>query len=134
MRRKHPPLDAAVLHWADSSASGDIAFTDPQRAASLPADGCATCRWASRYGNCGDPVAAGLSRGFELIAHPNAGRGCAAHQPAQPDHGVAYWRVTLPDGIIDLACCPPQPARTIQRAYPQVLRIEPIDPPDAWVE
>ena len=134
MRRKHPPLDAAGLQWAAASIAGDMAFTEPQQATSLPTDGCANCRWVSRYGNCGDPVAAGLSHGFELVAHPHAGRDCAAHQPVEPDHGVSHWRVMLPDGIIELACCPPQPARAMHRAYPQALRIELIDPADAWNE
>jgi hypothetical protein len=43
---------------------------------------CATCRSASRYGNCGRPVEAGISERFELVRHPASGRGCRVHEGA----------------------------------------------------
>ena len=37
---------------------------------------CAVCVHVSRYGACGDPVAAGLSDRFQIVAHHEGGRGC----------------------------------------------------------
>ena len=42
---------------------------------------CKRCRHASRYGNCGQPVEAGLDDHFSLSAHPEGGRGCAVFEP-----------------------------------------------------
>ncbi|MCL4182842.1 MAG: hypothetical protein KJ011_05285 [Burkholderiaceae bacterium] len=38
--------------------------------------GCVDCAHATRYGNCGEPVAAGLAERFGLVRHPEDGRGC----------------------------------------------------------
>ena len=43
-------------------------------ASSIPA--CEVCVHASRYGNCGEPIEAGLSDRFVLVKHPDGGRGC----------------------------------------------------------
>jgi hypothetical protein len=40
--------------------------------------GCVWCAHATRYGNCGEPVAAGLLERFGLVRHPDGGRGCPA--------------------------------------------------------
>jgi hypothetical protein len=40
--------------------------------------GCADCTHATRYGNCSEPVAAGLLERFGLVRHPEAGCGCPA--------------------------------------------------------
>jgi hypothetical protein len=37
---------------------------------------CVLCVHVSRYAACGDPVAAGLSDRFEIVAHHEGGRGC----------------------------------------------------------
>lgn len=39
---------------------------------------CAQCVRVTRYGNCGEPVAAGLVEHFGLVRHPDEGRGCVA--------------------------------------------------------
>jgi hypothetical protein len=42
---------------------------------------CAVCRHATRFGNCGAPVEAGLADRFCLIDHPEGGRGCSHFEP-----------------------------------------------------
>jgi len=56
---------------------------------------CVLCRHSSRFGNCGQPVEAGLSDYFVLIKHPNAGADCqhfarlnCSHQTQRKKHGV----------------------------------------------
>lgn len=39
---------------------------------------CAACVHRTIYRNCNSPVLAGLSKRFELVAHPDGGRGCTA--------------------------------------------------------
>jgi len=41
---------------------------------------CDECRHVTRFGNCGTPVAAGLSESFELIAHLERGKNCKAFE------------------------------------------------------
>ena len=50
-----------------------------EMSSTLPA--CAVCQHATRYGNCGAPIAAGLADRFVLIDHPEGGRGCAHFEP-----------------------------------------------------
>lgn len=64
----HTPLRTGALRRAASGAPGE-------RAAA-----CATCRHRTRYGNCGEPVAAGISRTFEIVRHPSGGAGCSVHE------------------------------------------------------
>jgi hypothetical protein len=45
----------------------EIASTEPA---------CALCQHATRYGNCAEPIAAGLADRFCLVAHPSGGTGC----------------------------------------------------------
>lgn len=97
-----------------------------------PAAGCASCHHRTVFDNCADPVAAGLSRTFSLIGHPQQGRGCSAYAPVNEQGGVAYWRVRLLDRIEDLAVCPPEPIESIRRRFPDAVRIEPIAYADAW--
>lgn len=40
--------------------------------------GCKQCLHETKFGNCGEPVAASLSNTFKLIAHPRFGKGCKA--------------------------------------------------------
>ncbi len=57
---------------------------------------CVLCRHSSRFGNCGQPVEAGLSDHFVLIKHRNAGADCqhfttldCSHQTQRNhEHGV----------------------------------------------
>jgi len=42
---------------------------------------CAVCQHATRFGNCGAPIAAGLADRFVLIDHPEGGRGCTHFEP-----------------------------------------------------
>ncbi len=46
-----------------------------------PTPSCSRCRHATVYGNCGVPVAAGLSSRFQIIKHPEGGAGCRAFEP-----------------------------------------------------
>lgn len=94
--------------------------------------GCAGCLRATRYGNCGDPVAAGLSDTFRLVAHPALGAGCPARLPFNESEGTAYWRVHGPSGHMDVAVCPPLPLEAVQARHPGAVRIEPILPGEAW--
>jgi hypothetical protein len=41
---------------------------------------CTRCVHASAYGNCGEPVRAGLAERFMLVKHPDGGVGCAAFE------------------------------------------------------
>lgn len=100
--------------------------------ADLTTGDCTHCRLVSRFGNCGDPVAAGLGETFRLIAHPRGGRGCAAYAPINVEAGVAFWRLHRPDGAVDLAVCPPQPAWRVRRCEPQAEQAEPVAFADAW--
>jgi len=68
---------AAVAGKAQAQRATSDA-TGAQQAASPEEIGCRECAHASRYQNCGTPVAAGLSEGFMLIGHPNRGLGCKA--------------------------------------------------------
>ena len=43
---------------------------------------CVKCRYASRYGNCTEPIAAGLSLKFMLISHKQGGAGCSHFAPS----------------------------------------------------
>ena len=68
---------AAVAGKAQAQrATSDV--TGAQQAASPEETGCRECAHASRFQNCGKPIAAGLSERFMLIGHPNRGLGCKA--------------------------------------------------------
>lgn len=41
---------------------------------------CTRCVHASAYGNCGEPVRAGLAARFMLVKHPNGGVGCVTFE------------------------------------------------------
>ncbi len=43
---------------------------------------CKQCRYVSRFGNCTEPIASGLSEKFMLISHPHDGLGCDKFQPS----------------------------------------------------
>jgi len=43
---------------------------------SVPRASCESCKHRTKFGNCGQPVRAGLSEQFELIAHPAGGKDC----------------------------------------------------------
>lgn len=49
--------------------------------------GCVRCTHVTRYGNCSEPVAAGLVERFGLARHPEDGRSCPAfaRQPTDLD-------------------------------------------------
>lgn len=52
---------------------------------------CAVCRHVTRYGNCSEPVTAGLVEHFGLVRHPDDGRGCRAFaaQPGELERRLA---------------------------------------------
>lgn len=80
--------------------------------------GCATCRHRSRFGNCGEPVAAGLVETFRLERHPTGGSGCAVfdRKPIVAEYRVA---ALLDAGLLD------QDDATL-------IRLRYDDDPDQW--
>jgi hypothetical protein len=42
---------------------------------------CALCQHATKFGNCGEPVRAGLTDRFEIVRHPAGGAGCKTYLP-----------------------------------------------------
>lgn len=59
---------------------------------------CAQCVHVTRYGNCGEPVAAGLVEHFGLVRHPDDGRGCVAfaaraHEPGGGPRAPAHFPI-----------------------------------------
>lgn len=45
---------------------------------------CSRCRYASAFGNCGEPVAAGLATHFQIVRHARDGYDCPAFVPVEP--------------------------------------------------
>jgi hypothetical protein len=83
------------LHFADGSIR-EITFSPARDAAevrrsyprcralielssTIPA--CALCQRVTKFGNCGEPVEAGLTDLFCLVAHPAAGADCKHYLP-----------------------------------------------------
>lgn len=61
---------------------------------------CTDCTHVTRYGNCGEPVAAGLVEHFGLVRHPDDSRGCPAFA-RQPSELEAHAAKLLALGAID---------------------------------
>lgn len=79
--RLHGPPEALEALVPDMRAQRDAvleALLAADRTA--PSASCATCRHRSAYGNCGEPVAAGLAERFQLTRHPSEGVGCPAYE------------------------------------------------------
>jgi len=78
-------LDLLVRYKADI-----LMLLRPARDAALPAlrsvprASCESCKHQSKFGNCGQPVRAGLSERFELIAHPAGGKDCTTFRRRSP--------------------------------------------------
>lgn len=125
------PDDAAHTVQRPSEPLADPDRTDPAGEEGVKGD-CASCRCVSRFGNCGDPVAAGLGRTFVLVAHPQGGRGCPAYAPVNVEAGVSYWRLHGPDGPLDLAVCPARAAGAVRHFEPAAEQVEPVAYADAW--
>jgi len=51
---------------------------------SVPRGSCERCKYRTKFGNCGQPVRAGLSERFELIAHPAGGKDCTTFRGRSP--------------------------------------------------
>lgn len=73
----------------------------------VPDSACARCAHVTRYGNCGEPVAAGLVEHFGLVRHPD-GRGCVAFKarepagdPRAPAHFLIRGRLARPAMELD---------------------------------
>lgn len=64
--------------------------------------GCADCAHVTRYGNCGEPVAADLLEHFGLVRHPGDGRGCPAFARRPTDLEVRAAQL-LAAGLIEHA-------------------------------
>jgi len=57
----------AAAHCPDAIALVEVSSTIPA---------CVLCRYRTKHGNCAEPIAAGLTGRFGLVAHPNAGADC----------------------------------------------------------
>jgi hypothetical protein len=57
------------------------AAVEQRRPVPPPVASCRDCRHVTRYGNCGEPVEAGIASKFELVRHPRDGAGCGALDP-----------------------------------------------------
>lgn len=81
------------------ASAGDYGAVGAERAiwSAIP---CAACRHVTRYGNCGEPVAAGLVEHFGLVRHPDGGRGCPAFTRRRTDLEARAARL-LAAGAID---------------------------------
>jgi hypothetical protein len=69
-------LAEVLRQFPSAIAAVEVATTVPS---------CHMCRHASRHGNCGEPVAAGLSDRFELVPHPDGGRECRVFRCVGPE-------------------------------------------------
>lgn len=71
-----PPVALADVLRQYVGAVAAVPIADP---APKPRS-CSTCRHSTRFGNCGEPVAAGLAEVFRLERHPTGGEGCAVFE------------------------------------------------------
>jgi hypothetical protein len=70
---------AAARSEHSQSAPTAIAVALPAKPAiDIAPASCSSCLHRSIYGNCKEPVLAGLSNRFELVSHSEGGRGCPA--------------------------------------------------------
>lgn len=63
---------------------------------------CVRCAHVTRYGNCSEPVVAGLVERFGLVRHPEGGRDCPAFKPHPTELEVRAARL-LAAGTIEPA-------------------------------
>ena len=61
--------DQVLARYTTAVAAVEVSTTIPA---------CHLCRHATRFGNCGEPVRAGLTDTFGLVAHPDGGKDCAS--------------------------------------------------------
>lgn len=78
--------DRTCINCVKSDQTKNHTNTNSGNANVIPS--CSQCRYASWYGNCTKPIAAGLSQKYMLIAHPNGGKTCEVFSPK------AAWFVT----------------------------------------
>ena len=72
--------DRTCINCVKSDQTENHANTNSGNANVTPS--CVKCRYASRNGNCTEPIAAGLSPKFMLISHKQGGTGCSHFAPA----------------------------------------------------
>jgi hypothetical protein len=83
---------------------------------------CRTCRYVSRFGNCTEPIAAGLSDRFVLISHAHKGVRCQKFQPSVSEKTAHVLR--LIDRALRIKAIDEEEA---ERAGDAVLRADSID-------
>ena len=72
--------DRTCINCVKSDQTKNHTNTNSGNANVIPS--CVNCRYASRYGNCTEPIAAGLSLKFMLISHKQGGAGCSHFAPS----------------------------------------------------
>jgi hypothetical protein len=80
----HPPLG---VERGTRGTADDVQTTSSS---------CTRCVHVTPYGNCGEPVAAGLVEHFGIVRHPADGRGCvafAAREPAGDPRAPAHFSI-----------------------------------------
>ena len=84
------PPPAEVLDLLAQHKTAILALLRPARDAALPTlrsvprASCESCKHRTKFGNCGQPVRAGLSERFELTAHSAGGKDCATFRRRSP--------------------------------------------------
>ena len=82
-----PARDAAEVRRGYPGCRGLIELSS-----TIPA--CALCQRVTKFGNCGEPVEAGLTDRFCLVAHPAAGADCKHYLPqalGDLPEGIDSW-------------------------------------------
>ena len=83
---------------------------------------CKQCRYVSRFGNCTEPTASGLSHSFVLISHAHEGAGCNKFQPTNSEK-TAYVLLLI-DRALRIKAIDEEEA---ERASDAVLRADSTD-------
>ena len=75
-----PPVSAVTALEHYSNATAEPIVEKPIEALDLH-ESCDLCVHRSRFGNCLQPVEAGITEKYELVRHPTNGRGCKVITP-----------------------------------------------------
>ncbi|NCV87077.1 MAG: hypothetical protein EBW14_14685 [Oxalobacteraceae bacterium] len=82
--------DRTCINCVKSDQTKNHTNTNSGNANVIPS--CSQCRYASRYGNCTEPIAAGLSSKFMLISHKQGPQEVAMWQGFEPSWRKSYQR------------------------------------------
>jgi hypothetical protein len=75
--------DQVLARYTAAVAAVEVATTIPT---------CTLCRHVTRFGNCSEPVRAGLTDTFGLVVHPDGGKDCVAFDGEGDDPAPAAAR------------------------------------------